>query len=214
MKILPVQFFLSLVVISLCGCDLRTFNDNANEQSSKVERGQDHEGGGSRLNVSEVAPNPSEIFSDVEMRKKGGVVYSYTGDGYLEVQSGTAGEAESIDMWVFHHPLEGVEDTTGQKVDFLRQFIFDDGAIYLWAKTPTSGRPTRVVCYFTTDGNAPRGGGGSGLNGAQVADFTWAHNSPNPEGGTFDWWKLGPLKIPQTPQGLRYKIGAFTVEGN
>ena len=213
MNWLCAQAFLGMFVLILVGgCDLRTLNQSSNTSSG----GGEEVAGETDNGVTANSPSPDledleEAFAVATHGSTGEAIYSYTNDGYLDLEVGKVEKAKDGGLWAFHQPLEEIESGNGKQLEFMRQFVSDGESVHLWAKTPTTGAKVRVVGYYTTDDSDPVGRGGVGAGTTKVVEFFWGHNSPGDGTRTYDWWWSAPIRLPDDTKSLRYKIGVFRV---
>jgi len=84
--------------------------------------------------------------------------------------------------------------------------------LWIQVKVGHAGDINRVVMYYTTDGSSwPEGAGGSTIGTTHVQEMYWTSNII--EGVTNDWWKCQIAGGFTNNTILRYKIGAYRLQG-
>lgn len=202
------------VAVFVSGCDVRSLNQSKGGEGDDAEKTLSKTGGDKqseeKLSAGGGGADGERFASMLPEEKDVGNIFTYTRDGYLDVKHTELSKSgEGSGLWAYHHPTEGVEDSTGESLGFLQHFTVVDEGVYLWTRIPTSGDDMRVVCYYTVDGSDPEGVRGVPSGTTLIADFSWAHNSPNAQGGVDDWWRVGPISGVQKGIDLSYKIGVF-----
>ena len=116
--------------------------------------------------------------------------------------------------WVYHDPFDAIDGGTNTGAQFRPAPQSAAGSnIAVWVKIGYACDVGKAFVYYTTDGvSFPEGAGGEGIGNTKVVEMQYHHGGSNDVVGTPDWWR-GVIPAQTNGTKLRYKIGAYRVQG-
>ena len=116
-------------------------------------------------------------------------------------------------VWVYHDP-DANDELSNKQFFPLPQNAVNSNITVRVKVGYSSTYVNRLALYYTTDGATwPEGAGGIGRGATKVVPLNWYANGAPDGGGTPDWWYA---TIPAQTNGtvIRYKVGAYRVQGS